>query len=172
MADQERDQKKTDFDLRQSDGTTGLDRSTQTPSYTNGMNWTQTPNYASGTNSTQTEEEDRSDITSQSLISDENQNHTEETSAEIAAPITFDRNNTDSVDDEDTEVATAGTGVGFAALILSIISVFALPILFGAAGIILGFVARSRGANSLGSWAIGIGVASIIVGMFILPFFR
>ncbi len=165
MADHGRDQKTTDFDLRQGDGTTDLNRNTQTPSYTNGMNWTQT------------EEEDRSDITSQSLISDENlnsdenQNHTEETSAEIAAPITFDRNNIDSVDD-DTEVATAGTGVGFAALILSIISVFALPILFGAAGIILGFVARSRGANSLGSWAIGIGVASIIVGMFILPFFR
>ncbi|WP_302053229.1 hypothetical protein [Bacillus sp. FJAT-29790] len=94
----------------------------------------------------------------------------EETSAELAAPISFDRG-LDRVDERDTETAVAGRGVGFAALALSIISLFVLPILFGATGIVLGFVARRRGASSVGSWAIGIGAVSIIVGMFILPFF-
>lgn len=97
--------------------------------------------------------------------------YTEETSAELAAPITFGRG-IGIADERDREIATAGRGVGFAALILSILSLFALPVLLGATGIILGFVARRRGAASLGSWAIGIGVVSIIVGMFILPFFR
>jgi hypothetical protein len=36
---------------------------------------------------------------------------------------------------------------------------------------VLGFVARRRGAEGLGAWAIGIGAISIILGMFILPFF-
>ncbi|WP_318508395.1 DUF4190 domain-containing protein [Bacillus sp. T3] len=101
-------------------------------------------------------------------------NYIEETSAEIAAPVSF-TGNTLSRRDTDLnnrdKTATEGKGVGFAALALSIISLFVLPILFGAAGIILGFVARRRGANSLGNWAIGIGAISIIVGMFILPFF-
>jgi hypothetical protein len=101
-------------------------------------------------------------------------NYIEETSAEIAAPTSF-TGNTFSRKDTDmnnrNEKAMEGKGVGFAALALSIISLFVLPILFGAAGIILGFVARRRGANSLGNWAIGLGAISIIVGMFILPFF-
>jgi hypothetical protein len=95
---------------------------------------------------------------------------TEETSAELAAPISYDRR-ISRTDERDRESVTAGKGVGIAALALSILSLFVLPILFGATGIVLGFVARRRGATALGSWAIGIGVVSIIVGMFILPFF-
>lgn len=96
----------------------------------------------------------------------------EETSAEMAAPVTFGRTYDNDRDyDTDRDTRTGGTGIGFAAIILSILSLFVAPILFGAAGIILGFVARRRGAQSLGSWAIGIGVVSIILGIFILPFF-
>lgn len=96
--------------------------------------------------------------------------YTEETSAELTAPTGYDRD-IDTNDERNNEVDTAGRGVGISALVLSIISLFVLPILFGAAGIVLGFVARSKGSTGLGSWAIGIGVVSIIVGMFILPFF-
>ena len=92
----------------------------------------------------------------------------EETSAEMTAPVSFERRN--NVEDR-KETEASGRGIGFAALILSIISLFVAPILFGAAGIVLGFVARRRGAQGLGSWAIGIGAVSIIVGIFILPFF-
>jgi hypothetical protein len=101
----------------------------------------------------------------------ESPDYIEETSAEIAAPTTLNRTFTPNRTRTDSETATAGKGIGYAALALSILSLFVLPILFGAVGIILGFVARRRGAEGLGSWAIGIGAISIIVGMFILPFF-
>lgn len=94
-------------------------------------------------------------------------NYLEETSAEMAAPASFGRSY--NVGRETN--AGAGRGIGFAAIILSILSLFVAPILFGAVGIVLGFIARRRGAQGLGSWAIGIGAVSIILGMFILPFF-
>jgi hypothetical protein len=96
----------------------------------------------------------------------------EETAAEIAAPVSlgqFRKNNNASEDAQGG--AQAGTGIGFLALALSIISLFVMPILFGAAGIVLGFIARARGASSTGAWAIGIGVVSIVIGIFIIPFF-
>ncbi|WP_374721672.1 hypothetical protein [Peribacillus tepidiphilus] len=98
----------------------------------------------------------------------ERDRYREETSAEFAAPTVFGR-------DQEMVTArdemTAGRGFGYAALILSILSLFVWPILFGAAGIVLGFIAQRRGAVSLGAWAIGIGAFSIIIGIFILPFF-
>jgi uncharacterized membrane protein HdeD (DUF308 family) len=48
---------------------------------------------------------------------------------------------------------------------------FILPVILGAAGVIVGFIARRRGANALGAWAIGIGIVSIVLGIFITPFF-
>jgi hypothetical protein len=92
----------------------------------------------------------------------------EETAAEIAAPAPLIRGREH---EEEREKAAGGTGIGTLALILSILSLFVLPILFGAAGIVLGFVARRRGATGLGAWAIGIGAISIVIGIFILPFF-
>jgi hypothetical protein len=92
----------------------------------------------------------------------------EETAAEIAAPVPVVRGRER---DDERETTAGGTGMGTLALALSILSLFVMPILFGAAGIVLGFVARSRGATGLGAWAIGIGAMSIIVGIFILPFF-
>jgi hypothetical protein len=61
--------------------------------------------------------------------------------------------------------------MGYAAIALSILSLFVMPILFGAVGIVLGFMARRRGAEGLGAWAIGIGAISLVIGIFILPFF-
>jgi hypothetical protein len=99
--------------------------------------------------------------------------YNEETAAEVAAPINYgttkreanyEGNNTD-------DRVAGGAGLGWLALALSIISLFVMPVLLGAAGIIIGFIARRRGATGLGAWAIGIGAVSIIVGIFILPFF-
>lgn len=98
--------------------------------------------------------------------------HREETAAEIAAPVALGNIRTNDDADGRTEgKAQAGTGVGFLALALSIISLFVMPILFGAAGIVLGFIARARGAGTLGAWAIGVGIVSIIIGIFVIPFF-
>lgn len=95
-----------------------------------------------------------------------------EAAAEIAAPVNagraYDR------DDAETDLgerAGEGRGIGYLALALSIISLFILPVILGAAGIIVGFIARRRGALGTGAWAIGIGAVSIILGIFIMPFF-
>ncbi|MEE6130966.1 hypothetical protein CHN50_06845 [Priestia aryabhattai] len=93
----------------------------------------------------------------------------EETAAEIAVPAS---GREEHIHREHEVVGQdEGKGYGRFALILSILSLFFLPIILGAAGIILGFIARRKGANTLGAWAIGIGIVSIIVGTFILPFF-
>jgi hypothetical protein len=97
-------------------------------------------------------------------------NFREETAAEIAAPVSLGRRR--SFDDlRGRERGEAGTGTGFLALALSILSLFVMPIIFGAAGIVLGFMARAKGADGLGAWAIGIGIVSIVIGIFIIPFF-
>lgn len=96
--------------------------------------------------------------------------YTEETAAEVAPPLGTNYNR-EAVGETDNDTVTGGTGMGWLALALSIISLFVMPVLMGAAGIIIGFIARRRGATGLGAWAIGIGAISIIVGIFILPFF-
>lgn len=96
----------------------------------------------------------------------------EETAAEIAAPrVNRVNDNINETYDRTEGSSTGGTIVGGISLILSILSLFMMPFLFGILGIIGGFISRSRGAKSLGSWAIGIGAISIIIGIFILPFF-
>ncbi len=66
---------------------------------------------------------------------------------------------------------TAGRGIGTFAIVLSILSLFFLPVLLGAAGIVVGFISRRSGATSLGNWAIGIGAISILMTVFFSPFF-
>ncbi|MDN4074775.1 MULTISPECIES: DUF308 domain-containing protein [Fictibacillus] len=65
----------------------------------------------------------------------------------------------------------AGRVIGMFSVILSVLSLFILPVLFGAAGIIGGFIAARRGATTSGYWAIGIGIASIVIGLLFAPFF-
>lgn len=92
----------------------------------------------------------------------------EETAAEIAAPVTLNRRETSA--DTNAGAKEGGGAIGLSALALSILSLFVFPVLFGGAGIILGFIARGRG-SSAGTWAITIGAISLILGIFILPFF-
>lgn len=99
------------------------------------------------------------------VSADGGRDYLEETSAEMAAPV----DNRDIGRDVEA-TAEGGRGWGYTAIALSIISLFILPVLFGAAGIVLGFVARRRGAEGLGATAIGIGAVAIIIGLFILPF--
>jgi hypothetical protein len=59
---------------------------------------------------------------------------------------------------------------GWIGLALSVISFFMWPIVLGAAGIILGFVSRNKGAATLGNVAIAVGVISIIISLLMIPF--
>ncbi|WP_017755806.1 hypothetical protein [Calidifontibacillus oryziterrae] len=87
-------------------------------------------------------------------------NFMEETAAEVAPRL-----------DRATEEVTGGAGMGAIALALSLLSLFFAPVLMGAAGIIVGFIARRRGATGLGSWAIGIGAVSMLIALFVRPFY-
>lgn len=87
----------------------------------------------------------------------------EEYAAEFTANDYEVRSNLET--EEDTN-----TMYGWIGLALSIISFFVWPIILGAAGIILGFVSRSRGADTLGNIAIAAGAISILITLFIIPF--
>lgn len=98
------------------------------------------------------------------------EDYREETATEIAAPLSI--RDVDTYErDEVEERSTSGSVMGYSALALSILSLFILPVILGAVGIVLGFVARRRGAETLGAWAIGVGAVSLIIGIFVLPFF-
>jgi hypothetical protein len=105
---------------------------------------------------------------------DDDHDYLEEAAAETA-PIDNGFGRTDDdvrIDADDRgEQADNGTGYGILALILSILGFFFLPVVMGAAGIIIGFIARAKGANAWGGWAIGIGIAAIVISLFARPFF-
>lgn len=89
----------------------------------------------------------------------------EEVSAEIAPPRP-------ALTDREEEEERSGAGLGITALVLSILSLLFWPVVLGAAGIITGFFAYRRGAVGLGMWSMGIGAVSIIIALFISPFYR
>lgn len=92
----------------------------------------------------------------------------EETSAELTADTSDTTSEVENMDADQTNVNSA---YGWVALALSIISFFWLPVILGAAGIIVGFIARNRGSKTLGMTAMIAGAASILISLFILPFF-
>lgn len=95
-------------------------------------------------------------------IPDERRDRTflEETASEFTQPVR-----------EENRVDEIQHAYGWIALALSIISFFFLPVLFAIAGIIVGIIARNRQSILLGYSAIVLGIISLIVQLFILPFF-
>ncbi|SDY53181.1 hypothetical protein SAMN05421736_102193 [Evansella caseinilytica] len=74
-------------------------------------------------------------------------------------------------DDIETEdETTGGRGLAAFAIALSIVSLLFLPIIFGAAGLVLGFMAVNRDQKALGYTAIVISAFSIIMSVFFAPF--
>ncbi|GAF65926.1 hypothetical protein [Alkalihalobacillus trypoxylicola] len=125
-------------------------------------------------------EEDTSEDTTIDAVNQENGRFNEETAAEFAA-VNGMATNGDAVHDETLNSrheeehraendTRSGFGIGTFAIVLSILSLFFLPVLLGAAGIIVGFVSRRYGAKAIGNWAIGIGALSIILTVFFSPF--
>lgn len=62
------------------------------------------------------------------------------------------------------------TAIGWTGLVLSVLSLFFLPVLLAIAGIATGYFAIRGGAKTLGLWAIGIGAFSLVMGLFFTPF--
>ncbi len=90
----------------------------------------------------------------------------EETASEITD---FD----DKIIDRDNDVDVGnqvGNIPGWIGLALAVLSFFMMPIILGGAAIIVGFIARRRDATWLGNTAITLGVISIIVRLFFIPF--
>jgi hypothetical protein len=97
---------------------------------------------------------------------------TADTEREIQ-PIQRDKEQRDHVQkvESNTDAREAvGVGLGWTALILSIASLFLLPILTATAGIVIGFFAARSGARTLGIWAIAIGALSILLSLVFAPF--
>ncbi|MEC5422239.1 hypothetical protein QGM71_01865 [Virgibacillus sp. C22-A2] len=91
---------------------------------------------------------------------------------EYAAELTADDYDAELTENDtnantDTDVNSTFGWIGIA---LSVISFFMMPIILGGAGIILGFVSRRRGADTLGNIAIAAGAISILITLFVLPF--
>ncbi|WP_202078634.1 DUF308 domain-containing protein [Caldalkalibacillus salinus] len=103
-------------------------------------------------------------------------NVNEETAAEIS-PDTRQLNHNQQSDQvenvEQMETEEEGnTPLGWTALVLSIISLFFLPLLTATVGVITGFFAYRNGSRTLGIWAMAIGVLSIVMGLLVAPFLR
>lgn len=91
---------------------------------------------------------------------------------EIAQELTAEEfNRPMNTTEQPTEMKSeVKTGFGWLAVILAVLSYFIAPVILGAAGIIFGFVSKSRGADTLGNTAIIAGAISIIITLFIAPF--
>ena len=88
-------------------------------------------------------------------------NTDEETSAEFIDPTEY--------------AGTTGTStrnsVGIVALVLSIASLFLLPVILGILGILVGIFATKADSRIMGIAAIVIGVFSVFAGLLVYPFF-
>jgi hypothetical protein len=60
---------------------------------------------------------------------------------------------------------------GWAAFVVSILSLFILPLIFGSAGVVLGIIAFFRGNVALGGWSMAIGFVSIFTSLVIVPYY-
>ncbi|WP_339063638.1 hypothetical protein [Tepidibacillus marianensis] len=63
---------------------------------------------------------------------------------------------------DDREVETKRSGMALTGVILSILSLFILPYLLAPIGIVLGYLGYRSGDQTVGMWAMGIGVVGLI----------
>ncbi len=72
--------------------------------------------------------------------------------------------------EEQREAEEGSMALGWTALVLSLVSLFFLPVLMASAGIVAGFFAYRGGNRTLGLWAIGVGLFSLVMAFFVTPF--
>jgi len=69
------------------------------------------------------------------------------------------------------ETADQRMGIGWFAIILSIVSWFVWPAVLGTAGMVMGLIAYFRGHRSLGLWAIILGLISLVISVLLIPYY-
>ncbi|MDX8045970.1 DUF4190 domain-containing protein [Gracilibacillus sp. S3-1-1] len=90
-----------------------------------------------------------------------------ETSAELSAN---EFNRPIEADEQETEMkSSVNTAWGWAGLVLALASFFVWPLILAIGGIVLGFISRQQGANTLGNAAIAVSVISILVSLIFIP---
>ncbi|MRG86611.1 hypothetical protein [Salinibacillus xinjiangensis] len=97
------------------------------------------------------------------------QKREEEFAAEAA--IGADELNRVRAGERETHMEEDGeAGWGWAAIILSVLAFFMWPLVMGIAGIVVGVMAKRRGADTLGNIAIVAGIAAIVINLILAPF--
>ncbi|MFT8362114.1 MAG: DUF4190 domain-containing protein [Sporolactobacillus sp.] len=114
---------------------------------------------------------DKDHLNDDTLYDKQHAFHNEEYAKELAADqYTPDAGGRDYPLRARSDETERGKGMGWLALVLSIAALFFLPIVLGIAGIIIGYLALRQGARTLGGWAIGIGLAALLIQL-LTPFF-
>lgn len=90
--------------------------------------------------------------------------HDEEYATELAEPI-----NQHSLYNASAEPINRTWG--WSAMVVSIISLFILPVVMGSAGVILGIIAIIKGNRMLGGWSIAISLVSIFTSLILVPYY-
>ncbi|MBW7454502.1 DUF4190 domain-containing protein [Paenibacillus sepulcri] len=99
--------------------------------------------------------------------------YNEEMSAELAVPPqAYQTDHTkEHVEEAVEQTRSAGQAAGWAALVLSVLSWFVWPLLLGATGIVVGFIAYRQDARGLGLWSMILGLISVIAYLVIIPLY-
>ncbi|WP_163539615.1 DUF4190 domain-containing protein [Gracilibacillus sp. YIM 98692] len=77
----------------------------------------------------------------------------------------------ESTEQESEMKSDVNTAFGWAGLILAIASFFIWPLIMAIGGIILGFVSRRQGAETLGNAAIVVAIISLLISLIFIPMF-
>jgi hypothetical protein len=99
----------------------------------------------------------------------------EETAAEIAPRLQRNDDNREAENLPYQSITTVQEGtangmiLGIIGLVFSLLSLFSLPFFLSVLGIGSGFFAYRRGARSLGKWAIGLGMISLLASILFTP---
>ncbi len=101
--------------------------------------------------------------------SEKTSDYYEETSAEFVSP--YDLLEREPYPEEIDATESRGKLIGYVALFLGLLSFFVFPVILGVVALIMGFIALRQGEMTIGSWAISISTLSLLISLFILPFF-
>lgn len=97
----------------------------------------------------------------------------EEYAAELTPPLSVMKENDtpmESKNEGDDPGSLVSYRIGYLGLAVSFISLFVWSFVLGTIGIVLGYYAFKEGRRTVGGWAVGIGIASLLSYSFLVMF--